>query len=353
MEAFIKGIGIVSPQNTTEGIKFLSEVVEYNSGYMSCVEPVYSNYISPVISRKLSRILKLSIVASKVCLSNSSIETPDAIITGTGLGCIQNTEDVLNSILENNESFIVPTSFIHSTHNTISSQIAIYLKCHGQNLTFSHRTFSFESAVLYGMIYLADKYGENVLVGGVDEMTPTLFDIGSKLIFKSISKSNLNMLNEKNKGAYAGEGMAFFTLSSNYSEGDYAKIKVVETIYNPDSVNSLKLKIEKAINSAGLSIGDIDAVMLGITGNSESNRYYQELINSLLKNKILLYYKHLCGEYFTSSSFALWCCANILKRQFIPSILRLNKNENNSITNILIYNQFNNKNHSIMLLGKC
>jgi len=353
LEAYINGIGITSPQKTVEQDGFLSNVVEYSSDYMKCVEPAFKNYLSPGFSRRMSRILKLSLVAAKICLNEVKIEKPDAIITATGLGCLDDTEKVLNSILENNESFLSPTSFIHSTHNTISSQIAIYLKCHSYNLTFSHRTFSFESAILNCMIFLTENSNVNVLIGGVDEITPTLFDIGCKSIYKKIPKSNLDMLKEKTRGAYAGEGMAFFILSSKKKNNCYAKISSVETIYNPDDVYSVELKIKNTIDRTGLTIGNIDAVMLGLNGDSESDCYYQAIMNSLFKDKILLYYKHLCGEYFTSTSFALWCCANIIKQQFVPPILKMNNNQDKPINNILIYNQFKNKNHSLILLQKC
>ena len=52
---------------------------------------------------------------------------PDAIITGTGLGCLEDTEKFLTAMVTNKEEFLTPTSFIQSTHNTVSAQIALLL----------------------------------------------------------------------------------------------------------------------------------------------------------------------------------------------------------------------------------
>jgi len=63
------------------------------------------------------------------------------------------------------------------------------------------------------------------------------------------------------------------------------------------------------------------------------------------------YYKHLCGEYHTSSAFALWLAANIIKKQLIPPIIRLNSTERKPIRNILVYNQYYNADHSFILVA--
>ena len=62
-------------------------------------------------------------------------------------------------------------------------------------------------------------------------------------------------------------------------------------------------------------------------------------------------YKNLCGEYMTSSSFALWLGAMILKNNTIPEIVRMS---GSSIEpqNILIHNHFMGINHSFILIGR-
>ena len=93
MEIYIKGAGIVSPQETFARDGLPDEIIEYREAdYLRCIEPPYREFIDPMASRRMSRIVKMGVCAAKMCLQDSGIEMPDAIITGTGLGCIEDTE---------------------------------------------------------------------------------------------------------------------------------------------------------------------------------------------------------------------------------------------------------------------
>ena len=159
--AYINGIGIISPQNTLPGSEFLEPVVEHHSDFLKSVEPVYRTYIDPITSRRLSRLIKMGISAAKICqqdagdgMQDAGCMMPDAIITGTGLGSVEDTEKILAE-LTIEEKFLNPTPFIQSTYNTISSQIAINLKCHQYNSTYVHRCFSFESCLIDALLQLS------------------------------------------------------------------------------------------------------------------------------------------------------------------------------------------------------
>ncbi|PIX32882.1 MAG: beta-ketoacyl synthase, partial [Bacteroidetes bacterium CG_4_8_14_3_um_filter_31_14] len=48
------------------------------------------------------------------------------------------------------------------THNTISSQIALILKCHGYNSTYAGRGACFETALLDAKILINEEHLQNV-----------------------------------------------------------------------------------------------------------------------------------------------------------------------------------------------
>ncbi len=148
---YINGTGAISPQTThTEDFPF--SVTEHEQVVLSCQEPDYKELIPPRTSRRMSRVIKMGVASALMALKDAGMEVPDAIVTGSGFGCMTDTEKFLESISENEEKFLNPSPFIHSTHNTISSQIALMLKCTGYNQTFVHGSFSFESALLDGMM---------------------------------------------------------------------------------------------------------------------------------------------------------------------------------------------------------
>ena len=62
-----------------------------------------------MVARRLGKLLKRAIVTAKQALGET---IPEAIITGTGLGCIENTEKFLVSMLENDEEYLQPTYFM-------------------------------------------------------------------------------------------------------------------------------------------------------------------------------------------------------------------------------------------------
>ena len=120
----------------------------------------------------MSRLMKRAVAVSQDALAQAGVTVPDAVIAGTGLGCIENTEHFLRSLTGLSDAPLRPTHFMQSTHNTIASLIAIRLKCHGYNATYSHLGISFESALLDAFVQLKAGRLGNVLVGAFEEMTP-------------------------------------------------------------------------------------------------------------------------------------------------------------------------------------
>jgi 3-oxoacyl-(acyl-carrier-protein) synthase len=241
---------------------------------------------------------------------------------------------------------------MQSTYNTISSQIAIQLKCHNYNSTYVHRTFSFESSLQDALLQIAEGTADDVLAGGIDEMTPNHLAITKRAgHWKKEPVNNLDMLKWNSPGSLAGEGASYFLISGNRTDKTYACIRNVKTLYKPSNPDEVGRRVNRMISDSGLSISDIDLVLLGINGDNRYDPIYYEFARSIFKGTPLSYYKHLCGEYHTASGFALWLAANILMRQTIPEIIRLGDNHREPVRNIIIYNQYYNINHSFLLLS--
>ncbi len=354
MEAFIKGLGIISPQKTFDTKEFLSEVVEYNSRTLPCIEPAYKEFLNPAMARRMGRIIKMGIAASSVCLKDAGVEMPDAIISGTALGCLEDTEKFLLAIIENDEQFLTPTSFMQSTHNTVSAQIALQLKCMNYNFTYVHKGFSFESSVLDGLMTIAEGNGNNVLVGSHDEMTDKYFRVCDRIEYwKEETVPAMELINSKTNGSIGGEGAAFFVLTNETSEKNYAKLRGLKTIYKPESQIEIEEKIAELLKEKNLTTNDIDVVLYGINGDARFDNIYYNLKNNYFKNSTSTYFKHLCGEYQTASSFAMWMAAMMLKTQSIPQKTIIENHHKKQIRHVLIYNTFLGVDHTIFLLSQC
>ena len=130
------------------------------------------NYVKPLEARRMGKIMKSSLLSSLKAMEQAGIEKPDAIITATALGCLENSELLLNQLQEEGEVMLKPTYFMQSTHNTIGSGIAIFTKCHGYNVTYTHGKDSLEWALRDARMLLKSGKAKNVLVGLHDETTP-------------------------------------------------------------------------------------------------------------------------------------------------------------------------------------
>lgn len=352
--AYIQASGIISPHNNNQAQDLPHEVIEYNTNHMRCLEPDIKGFVSPIAARRMSTTIKRAIVAAKMCIAESGVENPDAIISGTGLGCMEDTEKFLMAMIENEEKFLQPTSFIQSTHNTVSSQIAIALKCHGYNTTYVNRGFSFESSLIDSLMLLEDKQAKNVLVGSYDEMTLSYYILLSRIDYwkKQIIKNTELLSHSDSSGSIAGEGCVYFMLSGKKTEKSYAEVGDVGMVYKPENTDYLQQHITTFLEKNNLDRNDIDLLVSGINGDKDLAEMYASVHDSFPCN--IAFYKHLSGEYYTASSYGFWAASRILKNQTIPDYMMLKKSTGKTnISNILVFNNYRGANVSLMLLKSC
>jgi 3-oxoacyl-[acyl-carrier-protein] synthase II len=348
---YIRATGNISAQHSFRNNHFLDEVVAYTGSRMNCIEPDYKDIIDPKMIRRMSRIIRMGVAAAKVCLEQGGVEIPDAIITGTAYGCLQDTDMFLTKMVEQKEELLTPTAFIQSTHNTIGAQIGLMIKSNNYNNAFVHGALSFESALLDGMMYLMENAKSNVLVGAVDEITDSSHVILSRFgLYKREPVSNLDLYKTATKGTMAGEGASFFLLSNEPTEKDYAKLDGLYTFYKPKDSESIENHIHEFLKQQSVDINDIDIVITGKNGDAKNDSVYEQLGRSVFNNSVLVNYKNLCGEYPTAIGFGLWVAANMLKMKTIPAALGVN---NRNIKRILIYNHYLDTHHSLLLLSAC
>jgi len=354
MEAYIIGTSIISAQPTFNSNGFLTEVLETDAGYLNCIEPPYKEFLQPNMARRMARIIKMSIAASTTCMKEAGIEQPDAIITGTALGCLEDTEKFLLAIIENDEQFLTPTSFIQSTHNTVGAQIALQLKCMNYNFTYVHKGFSFENSLIDALMLIAEGEAKNILVGAHDEMRDKYYRVCARIgYWKKEAVSTMQLINSGSSGSIAGEGASFFVLAAEKSANDYAKLRGLKTFYKPGNATNIENNLTSFLAEKKLKPEDIDVVVYGFNGDNRFDPIYHNLKDNLFKNSTAAYFKHLSGEYQTSSGFALWVAANIIKTQTVPASILIDTPKHKALKNVLIYNTFLGTDHSAYLLSAC
>ena len=354
MELYLRSAGLISAQKTQGGDFFLTTPVQGKGDELKCVEPDYTRWIDPKWMRRMSRVIKMGTAAAMECLSQANIKSPDAIITGSAYGCLEDTEIFLKKMVENKEELLSPTSFIQSTHNTVGAQIALLLQCHNYNNTHVHRAFSFENALLDAMILLQGFEASHVLVGGVDEITRTSHEILRRFgIYKreGISADDNGLFHNP---SLAGEGAGFFMLSSVKTENTKCMLDGLSTFYQPSGISEIEKNIDGFLEMQSLTLADIDLVITGENGDPENILAPGSFSRKLFPQNSMIPYKFLSGEFPTSSVFALWLAMEIIRKSYLPDWFFQNGlKSDKKINHILIYNPYYAIHHSLYLISAC
>jgi 3-oxoacyl-(acyl-carrier-protein) synthase len=293
-------------------------------------------------------LLKRAVVLSRKSLLEAGIDTPDAIITGSGTSCIENTEKFLTSIFRNGEKFLQPTCFMQSTHNVISSTMAIELKCHGYNNTFVHRGVSFENALFDALMQFRLQRITTALVGGFDELTDDYY-----IFFDRLGVWNFRPADNSNKHrCFASEGAVSMVLRDRKDHNTLCLLNDVELMFKPTTAQ-MQHSLDRILHSASCRINDIDAILTGINTNPRNDAIYDSVIATHFPRKPIMQYKHLFGESFSSSALAVHVAATCLHNNKIPAILLRDADRDiHHPQRILLYNH-NNKTHTFTLLTSC
>lgn len=335
---FVMGAEQISIQEPLSE-EWMENPISHDQPFTRAVSPDYRKYFKPLEARRYGELIKRAIVTSETVLRNSGMDSVDAIITGTGMGCVQDTEDFLMSLCVDGEQMSKPSSFMHSTHNTISSAIAIRTRSHGYNITYSHRGVSFDYSLLDAYLQFRQGAIRNALVGSHDECTPSYF----KIIEKT---------------SYAGEAMkdtcaeasVSLTLSSDRNSG-MCMISGMDILYRP-TPKKVSAALGEILKEVGIQKKDIAGVITGINGNPTNDQYYSQYEETLFKGMTLLHYKHIFGECYSASGLGFYVAAKCLERRFIPPFLVYRgPMASKTPRYILLFNHSDGKTYSLILLS--
>lgn len=324
---FLNAIAQISCQEPLSDTWF-SNPIFYEEKFVRSKEADTKEFLAPAEARRMSKILKRAICTSLSALRIGNVSNPDAIITGTGMGCMENSEKFLIDMAKFGESCLKPTLFMQSTHNTISSQIAITLNCNGYNNTYSHKGISFVSALLDAFIQIRGGLISNALIGAHDEVTPLMFQITRHIHpeYGFVSETSVSAL-----------------LNNEITETTICEISEVKLFHRPE--------IEELRRVCSENEGTV--YLLGVNGNALNDAPYYELLDSVSFKPQIAIYKNIFGDNFSSSALAFYVGAKLIEKQIVPTSLTLNNNVIKSeIKSVVIINHSDNTTWSVVRLNK-
>lgn len=326
---YINGASAISPLPVFDALEKGINFKPVEGQRAKLAEPDYSLLIEPKLIRRMSRIIRMGVATAMDALKQAKVQQPDAIITGTAFGCLDDTGIFLKRMVENQEEMLTPTAFIQSTHNTVGAQVALLLKCHAYNNTYVQRAQSFELSLQDALLWLTEQEEQAVLVGAADELTEYSYRLLERFgLFRHQS---------------AGEGAAYFLLQQHPGPACWARIRTVRTLFQPTG-EELQEALQRVLEAI---TGPVDLLLTGETNGDPNREGYKKLSESIGSSVPVLRYKVYCGEYPTSTAFATWLAAYWLKKDHI----RTESLDIRCPQNVLVYQTDPAGYHSFILLS--
>lgn len=350
-EIYIHSACSISIQNTTQEGYFFEEISEYTENGIQVINPDYKEFIPALQLRRMGKSMRMAVYASQKAIVQAGNPTIDAVITGTGEGCLRDSEKFVEALWENEEGGMLnPTPFIQSTHNMAAATVALALGCKGYNMTYTNNSNSFESALLDGQLYLNEHPDQTILIGGLDEISEKTTEFWTKYGWLKTKNCQIQIdLNSHSEGEIVAEGAGFLVASLQKPKNYLGKISAVASSFEMENPSEF---ISNFLQKNNSSIDEIDAIILGNNGDSKYDSIYKTIAEKEFANTPQIVYKHLIGEFDTVTSIGVEIGLRILNNQSIPQNLLFNQRTKSAYETILLYNQRRGKNHSLILLRK-
>ncbi len=348
---YIREASAIGPQPVFDTDR-LERVEAYTGHPLRSIVPALRRYVDPVRGRRMEKVARIGLGAALNALDRAGGALPEAIIVGTGLGCMESTERFFVPLLHNNEDVPNPTAFIQSTHNNVAGQIALATNCTGYNFTYLHRGISFTSALLDGWMQVGLEGRGTVLVGGAESITPDYYTVQRRSgIWKQHDVPNLEVLKATDGGALCGEGAAFFVLGDGPGPGPAVRVVDVDISFR-GGPGSLRDRVHAFLDRHGLSADAIDLLMIGRNGDGPQDTAYAP-VETDLPLATHAAFKHLCGEFHTANAFGLWLLWSGLRTGHLPGEAVLHRGARSNMRWGLLVDHFQRKDHSLVLLERC
>jgi len=341
---FIKDLSCISPQKTFEDDFFGSEAIIYSGSQMKAVEPTYAM----IPNSQLRRMGKSNRMATGAAMPLLEKWKTDGIIIGTTDGGMEDCHRFLNQIIQFEEGTLTPTGFVQGSPSSPAGGLALMSSNSGYNNTHSNKGVSFENCLMDADLLFIEGRAKSLMVGCVEEISQAQYRIETLAGYiKKDEVSTDKLFISKTAGAVNGEGASMFVVEV---ENDNAVAEILDSdMISFPTLEDLTDKTTLLLERNGLMVSDIDALMLGYSGDANSDHWYDDFASQLFPETGIIAFKNLFGETPSASAFATWFAANLVSGKPVPQ-LAVQKPISGKLKTILIYNHYQGNQHGFVLV---
>jgi 3-oxoacyl-(acyl-carrier-protein) synthase len=304
-------------------------------------------FIPAMKLRRMNTLSRLGVSATKLALGDAGLERLDGesattgVAIGTTFGPVQTSVDYLREYVEKGAALAPPQLFAESVANAPGSHIAIEHDLRGFNITFTQRESSAMAALMFAASQLLKGAATQSLVGGVEEMNDITFSVLDRIHALARSGPGMNEacrpLDRRRNGMMVGEGGAVLLLGGSPERARYgfasgfgmAKDPTASTSDWGEDAASIARAMAHAIEDAGLTLPDIDAVFASANGSIRGDRVEYRGIQELFgaKTPPVTAVKACFGEYAAAGALQIAAALIALREQFLPASVGFDEGE--------------------------
>lgn len=341
---YIHQISCISPQQTfySTGIADLHLPV---NNKLNVIEPAYQD-IPKNNLRRMGKTVRIGMGAAVAIIKQ--VTAFNGIIIGTGNGGMEDSIIFLKQVIEYDEGLLTPAHFVQSTANAVASQLSLASVNRGYNITHVHRGLAFEMAAIDAAMRLQENAQHSYLLGGADEISAYNYRLDYlDGWYKKEDVTVEELYHADTPGTIAGEGAVMMMVSSE-KRNAVAEVKAISTLHSTDATAVQRHLQHFLLQHAGV---DIELLLTGENGDNRASLFHTKVEDLLESNMPVARFKHMCGEYPTASSFALWLACKLIEGEPLPAHMLKNGSPKSAYNNILIYNCHKNVQHSFILVS--
>jgi 3-oxoacyl-[acyl-carrier-protein] synthase II len=324
----ITGIGVVAPGAI--GIdRFAalldngkSAVAPYQTRSAALVRDfVAKEFISPLKLRRMNALSRMAVAAVRLAMIDRGGELPGGagVAMGSAFGPVQTSVDYMQEYVEKGAALAPPQLFAESVANAPGSHIGIEMGLRGFNVTMTQRESSALAALMYAASQVAKGTVPAAIAGGVDEVSEIVFSVLDRI---GALGECARPFDRRRSGMVVGEGGAALILEPRdrgiaLVSGFGIARDTSATISDwGEGVDRVVAAMRAAIDDAGLTIDDIDAIYASANSTIRADRLEYRAIQSLFKKvPPVVATKGYFGEYAAGGALQIVAAALAIRDQ--------------------------------------
>lgn len=359
----ITGIGMVTPlgigkeefgRKLFSGQTAIAEIKSFDtscfSSHLGAEVTTFSprDFISVKNIRRMDKTSLLTAASARMALEDAGIQITQenrdriGIILGTAFGATDVTVQFAGTLLTEGPAFVNPILVPNVVMNAPAGHTSIELGFRGVNTTVTHFAVSAETAIAYAAAEIRRGAADFILTGGVDILSKFYYE--SLTRFHALSPQNggpeaCRPFDIDRNGATAGEGCGIICLESRESaiargRQPYCEIKGTGMGSSPttptgwpENTDGIKRTLGRAMNNAGYTINDIQAISAAGNGDrildAVEAEAYEEIFAGVGKKPFITSIKGATGESFSGGGIRACALALSMGKNILPPVVGL------------------------------